>query len=201
MGLGQVGRKLPAALQFWTLPAVITLFSLFFELAADAGRLALRFDRAGISGGEFWRLLTGHFVHLGWPHLFLNIAGLILVWLLCGRAYSAKVWCVIVVLVLAGIDAGLWFCDPGLEWYVGLSGLLHGLLAAGVLAPVFAASREMRVLGLLVLVKLAWEQLYGPLPGSEGLAGAAVVVNAHLYGAVAGIAVAMVIRVGRIRPI
>lgn len=201
MGLGQAWRGAPPAFRYWTLPAIITAFSLLFELASDPGRLALRFDRAGISGGEFWRLLTGHFVHLGWGHLVLNVLGLILVWSICGRAFSARGWCLVLLLLLLGIDVGLWFFDPGLEWYVGLSGLLHGMLMAGILMMVLAGSRDLLVLGLLVVAKVIWEQLSGPLPGSEGLAGAAVVVNAHLYGALAGVAAAVLIRVGWNRPI
>ena len=32
---------------------------------------------AAIAGGEWWRLLTGNLVHLGWWHLFLNEMGLL----------------------------------------------------------------------------------------------------------------------------
>ncbi len=201
MGLDQVWRGAPPAIRFWALPAIITAFSLLFEFAADTGRLAMRFDRAGISDGEFWRLVTGHFVHLGWTHWLLNVFGLILVWLICGRAFSARVWGLVLVLVLIGIDLGLWFFDAGLEWYVGLSGLLHGMLMAGILALLFDGSRDVLVLGLLVAAKVIWEQLNGPLPGSEGVAGAAVIVDAHLYGALSGIAATPLIRVARNGPI
>jgi len=95
----------------------------------------------------------------------------------------------------------LWFLDPDVEWYVGLSGLLHGLLTAGLLASFLAGSRDALLLGLLVAGKILWEQVSGPLPGSQGLAGAAVVVDAHLYGALAGAAAAIVVRVGRSAPI
>jgi hypothetical protein len=74
-------------------------------------------------------------------------------------------------------------------------------LMAGMLTLVLAGARDLLLLGLLVVAKVIWEQLSGPLPGSEGLAGAAVVVNAHLYGALAGIAAAVLIRVARNRPI
>jgi len=40
---------------------------------------------------------------------------------------------------------------------------------------------------LLLGLKLAWEQLAGPLPGSEALSGGPVVVDAHLYGTSAGL--------------
>ena len=43
-----------------------------------------------IAEGEYWRLLSGHFAHLGYPHLALNLAGLLLVWLLVGRLYAHR---------------------------------------------------------------------------------------------------------------
>ena len=42
------------------------------------------------------------------------------------------------------------------------------------------------ILGVLI-AKLAWEQISGPLPGSAATAGVAVIVDAHLYGAAGGI--------------
>jgi len=201
MGLGQAWGGVPPAIRLWALPAFIAAASLLFELAEEAGRLALRFDRQGIEASEYWRLLTGHFVHLGWGHLVMNLLGLLLVWLLCGRCFGIRSWYLVLLLTLIGIDLGLWFLDPDVEWYVGLSGLLHGLLTAGLLASFLAGSRDALLLGLLVAGKILWEQVSGPLPGSQGLAGAAVVVDAHLYGALAGAAAAIVVRVGRSAPI
>jgi hypothetical protein len=48
------------------------------------------------------------------------------------------------------------------------------------------------VIGVAVLMKIMFEQLIGPLPGSEQSAGGDVVVNAHLYGVLAGVAAAAV---------
>ncbi len=37
------------------------------------------------------------------------------------------------------------------------------------------------------MVKLVWEGVMGPMPGSESTAGGPVVVQAHLYGSVGGL--------------
>jgi hypothetical protein len=72
---------------------------------------------------------------------------------------------------------------------VGLSGVLHGLLVAGLLHGLMTPRRrESAVVLALVFAKLAYEQLAGPLPGSAATAGGAVIVDAHLYGAIAGLA-------------
>jgi rhomboid family GlyGly-CTERM serine protease len=147
----------------------------------------LRYDRADIAAGELWRLATGHFVHLGSTHLLLNIAGLAVVWLLIGTGFTQVGWVLVTALSVALIDLGFWFLDPGLQWYVGMSGLLHALLVAGIISQIREAPGESTALGLLVAAKITWEQVAGPLPGSEISAGGPVVVDAHLYGALAGI--------------
>jgi rhomboid family GlyGly-CTERM serine protease len=139
-----------------------------------------------IAEGEYWRLLSAHFAHLGYPHLALNLAGLLLVWLLVGRLYSTRQWLLVAAFSIVVMDAGFWFVDSEMRWYVGLSGLLHGLLLAGAIAGIRSLPVESIVIAAVVVAKLAYEQIVGPLPGSESVAGAAVVVNAHLYGAIGG---------------
>jgi rhomboid family GlyGly-CTERM serine protease len=170
----------------WQVPLVIGTACVLTAALGGAGRLWLRWDREALAAGEFWRFVTGHFVHLNPGHLVLNFAGLALVWVLVGGRYRAPGWCLVIAFSVAVIDAGFWFLDPELSWYVGLSGLLHGLLMAGTVDRLRDAPVESAVLGLFVIGKLAWEQYAGPLPGSEASAGGPVVVNAHLYGAIAG---------------
>lgn len=170
----------------WLLPIVFSVISLGIAAAGDAGRALLRYDRTAIADGEVWRLASGHFAHLGTSHLLLNLAGLCLVWALVGRRMRPGHWLMISVVTIACISLGFWFLDAQLEWYVGLSGVLHGLLLGGAVAGLRKARGESLAILVVVIVKLAWEQLLGPLPGSEASSGGNVVVNAHLYGAIAG---------------
>jgi rhomboid family GlyGly-CTERM serine protease len=165
---------------------LLSALAVMGELAGSAGRQWLRYDRNAIADGELWRLLSGHLVHLNPAHVLLNLAGLWLVWLLAGHRLSVRAWTSVIVITIACMDAAFWFLEPGLNWYVGLSGLLHGLLLAGVVAGLKTAPIDSAVLGLLVLLKLLYEQTAGPLPGSEATAGGPVVVDAHLYGALGG---------------
>lgn len=171
----------------WLVPLSLAACSAAAALGGSALRLHLRYDRAGIAEGELWRLVTGHFAHLGIAHLVLNVIGLGIVWMLVGGAHSASGWVFIIALSLALIDLCFWFLEPGLGWYVGLSGLLHALLVAGIMSRFRIAKVESLALAVVLVGKIAFEQLVGPLPGSELSAGGPVVVNAHLYGAVAGI--------------
>lgn len=170
----------------WYLPIGMAAAAIVASLFGDAGREWLSYFRPGLAQGEYWRLLTGHFAHLGVSHLVLNLAGLGLVWALVGESLTGPAWLVVTAASIAGIDIGLWFMDPQVTSYVGLSGLLHGLLAAGIVAALPARRVDTFVLAAVVLGKLVYEQLVGPLPGSEDASGGAVIVNAHAYGAVAG---------------
>ena len=98
-------------------------------------------------------------------------------------------------MTLAVIDTGFWWLNPELYWYVGMSGLLHGLLAAGLVPRLRRINLETAVLALLLMAKIGWEQFGGPLPGSESTSGGPVVVDAHLYGAIGGVLAAVLLQI------
>lgn len=162
------------------------------ELAGDAGRAALRYERAGLAAGQWWRLITAHIVHLDFEHAALNSLGLVLMWALFARDYTPRQWLAILLAAILSIDAGLWMRDSTIGWYVGSSGVLHGVMAAGTLAHVRRRDLDGWILAVFLFVKLAYEQGHGALPFSQGEAG--VVVDAHLYGALGGLAVAAFMR-------
>lgn len=190
---GAADRSILRRSSGWRVPLCIAAVSIPASLA-DAARVLLRYDRTALSDGELWRLGTGHITHLGTSHLLLNLAGLAVVWLLVGSAVCLLDWLIVIACGILFIDLGFWVFNPQLEWYVGLSGLLHTMLVAGIAGQFREAPTESILLAVVVAGKLAWEQLAGPLPGSESSAGGPVVVDAHLYGAIAGIIAAGLIR-------
>lgn len=155
------------------------------QLGGSAATQVLRYDRAAIATGQWWRLLTAHIAHLGLHHAVLNTLGLAFLWALFVREWRPRDWVVIILVVTAAIDGGLWFRDPQLAWYVGVSGVLHGLMAAGVVAYVRRGDPLGWIMAALLAAKLAYEQFHGPLPFAGR--GVPVVVDAHLYGAAAGL--------------
>lgn len=183
----------------WVLPAVLAALCLLGLLFGEPLKALLRWERAGIAEGEFYRLVSGHFVHLGAGHALLNVFGLGLVWMLVGGAFATARWIAALVFVIAAIDLGFWYLLPALDWYVGLSGVLHGLLVAGLIGSVRERPVESIVLGTIIVGKLGWEMLVGPMPGSAEAAGGAVIVEAHFYGALGGLVsgVLLSIRSGR----
>jgi rhomboid family GlyGly-CTERM serine protease len=148
---------------------------------------ALRYQRDAILAGQLWRLFTAPLVHLGWPHTLMNVGALIIIWGIFGQAFASRAWLVITLGCALGISAGLLLLSPEIGWYVGLSGVLHGHFTAGAMAERHTRMRTCIVMLLLVSSKLLWEQFFGALPGSAETAGGAVIVDAHLYGAISGL--------------
>ena len=174
-------------LQQHIFPIAIAFITIFVALAGPEVQQGLRYERSSIFAGEVWRLFTAHFVHLGWGHLLMNLAALGLIWGLAGRTLRVSAWLVISITSILSVSVGLFMLNPELAWYVGLSGMLHGLLLAGIIANLAAGHRLEIILLLILCGKVAWEQIYGPLPGSAEFAGGAVVVDAHFYGLVGGL--------------
>ena len=170
----------------WALLTACALL-LLITLTGESGREWLRYDRAALAHGELWRLVTAHLVHLDLHHLLLNCLGLLLMWALFARDYTPRQWLAIVLASIAAIDAGLWFEDSTLRWYVGSSGALHGVMAAGALAHLRRGQLEGWVLAAFLAGKLAWGHWMGALPVSAGLP---VVTEAHVYGVLGGLAAA-----------
>lgn len=168
---------------------VIALALLSTALQAAGLAEGLRYERTALAAGEWWRLLGAHLVHLGPAHLALNLAGLALVALLVGRCWAAVPWLGLLLASALTTTAGLWWFAPGVGWYVGLSGVLHGLLAAGAArALVRGPERGFHALLLALLaLKLGWEQYAGALPGAAAISGGTVIVDAHLFGTLGGL--------------
>jgi rhomboid family GlyGly-CTERM serine protease len=173
---------------------VALLLCLLVLLAPLAGgqRLAdsWRYDRLAVAGGQWWRMITAHVVHLDVRHALLNAAGAALLWMLFARSYKPGHWLAALLITLASIDAGFWFLSTQLEWYVGASALLHGVFACGCLALVRQRDMVGIAVAVLFVVKLAWEQLHGPMPF---MAGQTVVTISHVYGAVGGLAAGLLL--------
>lgn len=164
----------------------LVLPCLALALGGDAWRLPLRYDRIAILQGQWWRLLTGNFVHMSAGHLAEDMTGCLLLWLLFADVLPGWRTPAVVLAGSLAVGVGLLVGDPGVEWYVGISGALDTLWAAGALALIRRRDRFGWVLAVFLLLKLGYEQLFGALPFSTATSGGPVIVDAHLYGAFAG---------------
>ena len=165
----------------WPVPALLGPAFVVYLLGAPASAW-LRYDRDAIFAGQLWRLVTGHFVHLSGLHLLLNAAATLLIlvgFIAPGQPSFTRMFTALLGLML-GVSIGLLVGSTDVEWYVGLSGILHGLT---VLVAVWYLERRFRLVLIAgLLVKLAWEQTAGAESVFGFELGGAVIVDAHLYG-------------------
>lgn len=158
-------------------------FALALEFTGDWGREWLRYDRALIADGQWWRFLTGNFVHLGWYHLALNEMGLVVLVLLCLERLSPAVWARRVLLISLGMSTGLWFMAPEVRNYVGLSGTIHGLFVLGLMPQVMKKDLIAACCLAYLLGKLGFELFAGAPVSDEHAIGGSVATASHFWGA------------------
>lgn len=183
----------------------ITVFTLVVFMGAamllpSAINEWLTFDRSAIHAGEFWRLLSGHFNHHNAAHYVMNMAGLVaLSWVFADLLTPAALLRLVVLLVIS-ISLGMWL-DNNLQRYVGFSGVLHGLLVYVLVLGL----RGNPVLHGLALAIVGWRLFLEQQPDYDRLylaplMDAPVYVNAHLWGAISGLAAALIVLGWRLRP-
>ncbi len=148
-----------------------------------------RYDRGRVEGGAYWLALTGNIVHMNWSHWWLNMAGLAIVAFFFSAYATLRQWLMVILCSSVFIGIGISYLNPEIRYYVGLSGVLHGLFIFGALREIRFYPLSGYVLLSVLTAKLLWELVYGALPGSEDLSGGHVLTDAHLYGAVGGFVV------------
>jgi rhomboid family GlyGly-CTERM serine protease len=90
-------------------------------------RGVLIYDRSGLAGGELWRVWTGHLVHFGWPHLVVDAGLLVILGWAGERRYPAFTrWGLL--LMPAFVSASIYWFEPSMQRYGGLSAVNLGLL-------------------------------------------------------------------------
>jgi len=162
---------------------LLTLMVYLFE--PEASKL-LAYYHNGIAEGEIWRLISATFCHTNFNHLIMNILGLIITLALFIDLFKRIQIFPIVIFCSLFIGLCLFFFDTEVIWYVGLSGVLHGLFSYGVAADIAKKDPWGYLLGAGLVIKIIYEQIFGASQSTVNLIAAEVLVNAHLYGAVAG---------------
>ncbi|MGX5913547.1 rhombosortase [Aliidiomarina sp. Khilg15.8] len=176
--------QLPVAPRFSLPWLVLAAVLVVVWLLPDAWLFALTFEREAILAGQWTRVLSGQFVHLSAAHLVGNALGLILLWLLYAEYWTRWRLGLVVIVCALGSNLGVLLFAPHVDYYVGFSGALYGIVVCGATLDVRNGLRAGWFVLALALAKVGWEQLFGPISGlgsSEFLA-----VEAHTFGALSG---------------
>lgn len=151
---------------------------------------ALVYERLALARGELWRLWTGHLVHFGPSHLAYDLCVFLFAGIWLEKRAPGRLR-LLLVGVPPLIGAGLYFLDPQLFRYGGLSGLGAGLLA--ILALVLGREARWRglgwSLGVLLGGKMILEQWGTDRPLLVDFKGVAIqsVPWAHVLGVLAAL--------------
>ncbi|MDO6682408.1 MULTISPECIES: rhombosortase [unclassified Oceanobacter] len=147
----------------------------------------LAFDRSDIGQGQWWRLLTCHWVHLSWPHALGNVGGLVLLAVIAAGTVPNRVFVGLLLWCSGVVGLGLMLFAGDLQRYVGLSGVLHGMLMVAPFVALGYSRRMAMLFAGLVVLKVVWEQspYYSGGAVSE-MIGGRVATEAHLLGGIAG---------------
>ena len=141
---------------------------------------------AGIIG-----ILTMPFLHSSWEHLANNSVSLFVLTISIFYFYRELAWKTILFIVFAG---GLWLWLAGIEGtnHIGASGLVYGL--AGFLFVSGLIRKNKNLMGISLLVIFLYGSFFwGALPFEQNIA-QNISWDGHLYGALAGIAIAIYYR-------
>ena len=142
--------------------------------------------------GQLWRVVSAHWVHVGWMHLLLNTLGLAICVTLTTPGWSLQRWFVQSLLLAIGISLLCTLQNPEISWYAGFSGVLFGLYFLGA-HDLYRRDRLIAVLvASAIVIKVLLEQYTDIDVDSSALIGARVIVDAHLYGLLSAMAIALV---------
>ena len=180
-------RRAPYVTLLLTLAA--GLIHLFYGL-----RIQLLYNRSALIHYELWRLLTCHWVHLSWDHLFWSAMTFLALGSLCELMDKKKYYATVGVSALL-VPVAIRWGQPDLTIYGGLSGLDCALWT---LLMVLLIKREIRsrsriwlaffsVLLVGLIAKITYETVTGlTIFVSNHHAGMVPVPLAHLVGGVVG---------------
>ncbi|MAL84313.1 MULTISPECIES: rhombosortase [Idiomarina] len=142
--------------QYWAGLILVLLLSVFLQLMPH-WHATLSFNSSTVMS-EGWPLITTHFIHLDWWHALFNFIGLTLI-VLIWREYWTTRW-LINALLLSGTATALllWLAPLNLS-FVGLSGVLHGLLAYCLIKDIRSGKKWMWLILIALVAKVIAELL------------------------------------------
>jgi rhomboid family GlyGly-CTERM serine protease len=108
-------RRMPCA------SLLLTLVAMIIHLT-NSLRAGLLYERNAMANLELWRVVTCHWVHLNWDHLFWSGITFLLLGSVCEILDRKKTFQTLTISAIF-VPIAVWLGLPGLNIYAGLSGL------------------------------------------------------------------------------
>jgi rhomboid protease GluP len=108
---------------------IINLLAIKNDIFASAILLGAYYKTFVLAGGEYWRFLTGGFIHIDIFHLLINMMAVMNIGMMLEKLYGPKRY---LIILLTGIIVGnaFVFIGQGNVLTVGISGGLYALLGS-----------------------------------------------------------------------
>ena len=174
----------------WLYWLALAIICLAIYTIADSTFNQIDYNREMIGNGEYWRLITGNFNHTNAIHLLLNLLALAIIAGLHHSYYNAISFTCLIMYLSISVGAAIYYWSPSTQLYVGLSGVLHGLIMVGAIIDSYKREFTGYLLVLGTLAKVIDEQFSSASTAMSALIQAKVLTDAHLYGLIAGLLIA-----------
>ncbi|MDY0405575.1 rhomboid family intramembrane serine protease [Virgibacillus sp. 179-BFC.A HS] len=144
-----------------------------------------------IIDGQWWRLLTSMFLHIGFLHLFMNMLVLYYLGTTVEKMYGSLRF--FVIYILAGIGGAIASFAFNMNVSAGASGAIFGLFGALLCFGLYHRQIFLRTIGQNIIFLLLINLIYGFfVPGVD--------VQAHIGGLATGFLAAMITQMpGRVK--
>lgn len=163
----------------------------------------LEYNREAITGGEYWRVISGHLVHNNLYHTATNLTALVFFILIFMQnesvqnantpQKSVKEFTTINLLAMIFISTGLYIFSPDLHFYVGFSGVLHALFVYYFIVRYQESPLIYAIVLIVIFSKLAWEQTpWHDSASTAALIETPVATLAHLLGGTSAVLLALI---------
>jgi rhomboid family GlyGly-CTERM serine protease len=168
---------------------ISTLLYLWYGFFSDVNvsDSLLAFHRDQAAHGKWWQWISAHFMHNNFIHYLVNMIGLVLLCLLHSEYASVKSFSINFIVMSLGISLCIYVFSPSLISYVGMSGVLHGLFAWGVVIDIHLKRKTGYLLFVGLVIKLVDEQFFASSNFMAALIEVRIAIDAHLYGAMIGL--------------
>ena len=170
----------------YTFAFIITLISFVVMVFDPSSTDILRYQSEQVSNGQIWRLITANVCHSNWNHWALNIVGLWLMDIFYRPVLSVSIRTKLMLFCML-FNVVLLHYLISIDWYVGLSGALHGYLIGGALLSWNKAKLLNFAIITVTTAKLIIESYWQINSATEELIGANVLEEAHSFGGISAV--------------